>query len=220
VIRKAFEDGRTVFFEGAQGAMLDIDHGTYPFVTSSNSCALGIPAGAGVSPHDLGHILGVVKAYTTRVGEGPFPTEISDALGERLQKAGREFGATTGRPRRCGWLDGFALKYVVALNGIQSLAVTKLDVLGGLDPLKICTSYTDARGPITDYPADVEGLGAVEPVYEIYPGWEEDLTGVRSLEELPEAARDYLDAMAQIAGIPVEIVSVGPDREQTLLTPS
>jgi adenylosuccinate synthase len=221
VIRRALEEGKSIFFEGAQGALLDIDHGTYPYVTSSNSCALGIPAGAGVPPHAVGHILGVVKSYTTRVGGGPFPTEISGELGEHLRTKGGEFGATTGRPRRCGWLDGFALKYVVALNGIKSLAVTKLDVLSGLDNIKICTAYKTPHGFTAEYPADVDILSSVEPVYETFPGWKEDLSSARDLSELPEAAQGYLDAISLlVGGVPVDIVSVGPDRKQTLFRPA
>ncbi|MHC4944205.1 MAG: adenylosuccinate synthase [Planctomycetota bacterium] len=219
VIRKALKEGRTVFFEGAQGAMLDIDHGTYPFVTSSNSCAVGIPAGAGVSPNAVGDILGVVKAYTTRVGEGPFPTELHGELGETLRQRGGEYGATTGRPRRCGWLDGVALRYSVDLNGLKSLAVTKLDVLGGLDKLKICTAYDTPSGRLTEYPEDVELLDQVTPHYEEFPAWEEDLSGIRNFDKLPEAAHNYLDAFSKIAGVPIDIVSLGPDREQTLFKP-
>lgn len=219
IVRKALREDRWVFFEGAQGSMLDIDHGTYPFVTSSNSCALGIPAGAGVSPHRVGEIIGVCKAYTTRVGEGPFPTELHGSTEELLRGRGGEYGATTGRPRRCGWLDGPALKYVVELNGIQKLAITKLDVLGGVEPLKICTAYDTPRGPMKEFPADVETLPSVTPVYEEYQGWREDVSGIRRLEGLPEEARKYLDAITRVTGVEVEIVSLGPDREQTLFRP-
>jgi adenylosuccinate synthase len=219
IVRKALKEGRNVFFEGAQGAMLDIDHGTYPFVTSSSSCALGIPAGAAVPPHSVGEILGVVKAYTTRVGEGPFPTEIHDETGEALRSKGGEYGATTGRPRRCGWLDGVALRYVIELNGMHRLALTKLDVLGGIEPLKICTGYETDEGPVSGYPVDFEELGRIRPVYEDYPGWKEDLSGLREFDQLPGAAKRYLEAVARVAGVEVALVSVGPDRDQTLLRP-
>ncbi len=220
VVRKALKEDRSVLFEGAQGAMLDIDHGTYPFVTSSNSCAVGIPAGAGVSPHAVGEMLGVVKAYTTRVGGGPFPTEECDAQGEFFRDRGNEYGATTGRPRRCGWLDGVALRYVVDLNGIQGLAVTKLDVLSGFGVVKVCTAYHTPGRRFTEFPADTETLVSVEPEYKEFPGWQEDITGAREFQELPDNARDYLAAVAEIAGAPVVMVSVGPGREQTIFNTS
>jgi adenylosuccinate synthase len=219
IIWKALREDRNVFFEGAQGAMLDIDHGTYPFVTSSNSCAVGITAGAGVSPNAIGNILGVCKAYTTRVGEGPFPTELHDGLGETLRQRGGEYGATTGRPRRCGWLDGIQLRYSVELNGLKGLAVTKLDVLGGLENLKICTAYDTPKGRLSEFPEDIETLDHVTPVYDEFPAWEGDLSGVRSFEGLPAEARNYLDNVSRIAGVPIDIVSLGPDREQTLFQP-
>lgn len=219
IVRKALRDDRRVFFEGAQGALLDIDHGTYPFVTSSNSCAVGIPAGAGVSPNAVGNILGVAKAYTTRVGEGPFPTEIHGGIGDHIQQVGGEVGATTGRPRRCGWLDGVALRYTVELNGVQQLAITKLDVLGDLETLKICTAYDTPKGRFDEFPADMELLNEVTPVFEEFPGWKSDITGIRSMEDLPDNAINYLKAIARIAGAEIDIVSLGPDREQTLFRP-
>jgi len=219
IVRKALRDDRNVFFEGAQGALLDIDHGTYPFVTSSNSCAVGISAGAGVSPLAVGNILGVVKAYTTRVGEGPFPTELHDDTGRHLQKTGGEVGATTGRSRRCGWLDGLAIKYVVDLCGIQKLAITKLDVLDQLETIRICKGYKTSKGTLTEFPGDIEILDDVEPVYEDYPGWRENIRDIRKLEDLPEKARDYLGVIEEIAGAEVEIISIGPDRDQTILKP-
>ncbi len=219
LVRQALKAGKAVFFEGAQGAMLDIDHGTYPFVTSSNSCAVGIPAGAAVPPHAVGDILGVVKAYTTRVGEGPFPTEIHGEEGEALRRKGDEYGATTGRPRRCGWLDGVALRYVVELNGIHKLAVTKLDVLSGMETIKICTAYRMPHGDVTAFPGDVELLDDVEPLFELFPGWKEDLSGLRDFDDLPEKAQQFLEAVSRMAGIKIALVSVGPDREQILLLP-
>jgi adenylosuccinate synthase len=219
LVRKALREGRTVFFEGAQGAMLDIDHGTYPFVTSSNSCAVGIPAGAGVPPRSVGEILGVVKAYTTRVGEGPFPTEMHGEAAEILRKKGGEYGATTGRPRRCGWLDGLALRYVIELNGIDKLAVTKLDVLRSIDPIRICTGYETAKGLVSEFPDDMEILADSTPVYAEFPGFEEDISGLVDFDKLPDPAKRYLEAMTRIAGIEVALVSVGPDRDQTLVRP-
>ncbi len=214
-IQKAKAEGGMVLFEGAQGTHLDIDHGTYPFVTSSNTVTSNAAAGSGSSPRDLTRIIAIVKAYTTRVGGGPFPTELLDATGDYLQSKGGEFGATTGRKRRCGWLDVALLRESVRLNGPTELAITKLDVLSGLPELRICTQYR-YRGRVIDYPPqEQEGLALVEPVYETMPGWREDITAARCLDDLPEAARAYLRRIEQHLGVPVGLVSVGPDRAQT-----
>jgi adenylosuccinate synthase len=206
-----------VLFEGAQGTHLDIDHGTYPFVTSSNTVSGNASAGSGCSPRMLDRIVAIVKAYTTRVGAGPFPTEQVEGPGVHLQTKGAEFGATTGRKRRCGWLDLVVLRESQRLNGPTEIALTKLDVLGGLDELKVCTAYR-YKGEETDYPPQEEnGMAHVEPVYETMPGWSEDISSCTKYEELPQATRDYVGRIEQILGIPVSIVSVGPDRDQTIL---
>ncbi len=217
MVRKAIKEDKNVFFEGAQGTLLDIDHGTYPFVTSSNSCALGLPAGAGIPPQSAGRIIGVAKAYTTRVGEGPFPTEGEAALDEALRKAGDEFGATTGRPRRCGWLDGVALRYVSELNGLSALALTKLDVLTGMNPIKVCTAYKIGDETHGEFPADTALLDEVEPLFESLSGWEDDIRGCRTYEGLPAAAREYVAFVEKIAGVRASIISVGPGREETIV---
>jgi adenylosuccinate synthase len=216
MVQTALGSGVGVLFEGAQGTHLDIDHGTYPFVTSSSCLSSNAAAGSGCSPKDLGDIISVVKAYTTRVGSGQFPTELTCPRGEHLQSVGAEFGATTGRKRRCGWLDAVLLREAVRLNGTTGLAVTKLDVLGGLDKLEICTAYT-YEGKEILYPPQREGaLAHVTPVYETLPGWKEDVTSCRSWNDLPQAARNYLARVEELSGAPVRIVSVGPDREQTI----
>jgi len=198
-------EGANVLFEGAQGSLLDIDQGTYPFVTSSNTTAGAIGSGCGVGPLDLDYILGITKAYTTRVGSGPFPTELFDAVGSRLAERGREFGSTTGRPRRCGWFDAFALKRVIQINSISGLCITKLDVMDGLETVSLCVDYkTDAAG---------ESI----PVYEQMPGWTETTEGIRTLEGLPKNARAYLDRIEEICGVPIAIVSTGPDRDHTMI---
>jgi adenylosuccinate synthase len=205
----------SVLFEGAQGTHLDIDHGTYPFVTSSNTVTANAASGSGCSPRELERIIAIVKAYTTRVGSGPFATELFDADGEYLQKQGHEFGATTGRKRRCGWLDLVVLKESVRLNGPTELAITKLDVLSGLKELKICVAY-DYKGEQVEYPPQEQnGMAYAKPVYETMPGWDEDITGARSWDELPENAVKYLRRIEELSGVKVGIVSVGPDRVQT-----
>ena len=204
-----------VLFEGAQGTHLDIDHGTYPFVTSSNTATPNAAMGAGCSPRDLERIVAIVKAYTTRVGGGPLATELDDADGEYLQKQGHEFGATTGRKRRCGWLDLVVLRESVRLNGPTELAITKLDVLSGLKEIKICVAYK-YKGEQVDYPPQEQnGMAYVTPVYETMPGWDEDITGARSWDDLPENAVKYLKRIVELTGVEVGIVSVGPDRAQT-----
>ncbi|MFO8049972.1 MAG: adenylosuccinate synthase [Desulfosudaceae bacterium] len=216
-IHQASEKGQQVLFEGAQGTYLDIDHGTYPFVTSSNTVAGNACCGAGVGPTEISGVLGIVKAYTTRVGEGPFPTELFDGAGDFLQKTGCEFGATTGRKRRCGWLDMVMLKNAARLNGLTGLAITKLDVMTGLPELEICTGYRYAGEIIDDFPADLAVLSQCEPVYETMPGWSEDITGTRSLDDLPGRARDYLKRVEELLQVPIKIVSVGAGRDETIM---
>ncbi len=209
--------GGKIMFEGAQGVHLDIDHGTYPFVTSSNTVAGNAAAGAGFSPGRLGRIIGIVKAYTTRVGAGPFPTELFDSTGDYMQEKGAEFGATTGRKRRCGWFDAVLLRESVRLCGLTDMALTKLDVLSGLPELRICTAYM-VNGVKMDYPPQAEnGLAAAEPVYETMPGWSESIEDCASWDKLPEAARNYIARLEELTGVPATIVSVGPDRDQTIL---
>jgi adenylosuccinate synthase len=208
--------GSNVLFEGAQGALLDIDHGTYPYVTSSNTTAGGAATGSGVGPRDLDYILGIVKAYTTRVGGGPFPTELFDADGDRLGEKGHEFGATTGRKRRCGWLDMVALRRSFTINSISGLCITKLDVLDGMKTLRICTAY-ELDGQLLDTPpVDADDLARCKPRFIEMPGWIESTVGARSLDALPRQARDYLHKIEELGGVPIAIVSTGPDRNQTL----
>jgi adenylosuccinate synthase len=212
----ALDSGKRVLFEGAQGALLDVDHGTYPFVTSSNSSGVGIAAGAGVPANCLGRIIGVVKAYGTRVGGGPFPTEQDNATGQHLRDRGNEYGTVTRRPRRCGWFDAVAARYTARLSGIDVLAVMLLDVLSDLDEIKICTAYEIAGSRMSVFPSHVEDVAQAVPVYETLPGWKCDISGARRMSDLPAAARGYLDRLAELIGRPVEIASVGPDREQTM----
>jgi adenylosuccinate synthase len=214
-VAEAVKQGKNVLCEGAQGGLLDVDHGTYPFVTSSNTISGGACTGAGIPPTAVRNVYGVIKAYTTRVGEGPFPTELFDADGELLRARGREFGATTGRPRRCGWFDAVAARYSCMLSGVNKLLVTKLDVLDEFDEIAICTAY-EIDGVRTDeFPAAVEDLEKVKPVYEMVPGWKTSLDAVTSVDQLPEAARKYLARMAELIGADIEIISVGPRRDQT-----
>ncbi len=209
----------TVLFEGAQGTMLDLDHGTYPFVTSSNPVAGAACVGAGVGPKDIDEVWGIAKAYSTRVGAGPFPTELTDDLGELLQQRGGEVGTTTGRSRRCGWLDLVALRYAVRLNGMTALALTKLDVLAGVGPIKVCTRYRHPDGAVfDDFPYHQSIIHSAEAEYEEVPGFDEEIGECRSLEELPQAARDYLDLIADRTGVPVALVGVGPGRDQIIWT--
>jgi adenylosuccinate synthase len=209
--------GKRVMFEGAQGSLLDIDHGTYPYVTSSNTTIGGVCTGAGVGPNAIDYVLGITKAYVTRVGGGPFPTELFDENGERMARRGDEFGATTGRPRRCGWLDAVALRRMVNLNGLTGFCVTKLDVLDGFEELKICTAYR-LNGELLDAPPlDSHSWADLEPIYETFPGWTESSRGATSLEELPENARAYLRAMEELCGAPVHIVSTGPERSENII---
>ena len=209
--------GSRVLFEGAQGTLLDVDHGTYPYVTSSNTVAGQAAVGSGLGPTVLDRVMGITKAYTTRVGGGPFPTELEDALGERLRKVGDEFGATTGRPRRCGWLDVVVLRYAVRVNGLWGLALTKLDVLSGLDTLKICTGYLLDGVEVRELPGDLDELSRVKPIYEELPGWEDRLGTARTLEDLPVAAHKYVRRVEELCGVPVVCISVGAERGETIL---
>ena len=205
--------GKTLLFEGAQGSLLDIDHGTYPFVTSSNTTIGGVMTGAGVSPADIDYVLGITKAYTTRVGAGPFPTELDDEYGRRMAERGVEFGATTGRPRRCGWIDAVALRRMVAINGISGLCVTKLDVLDGFDQVKVCVDYDG----IDHFPLGAEEWADARPVYETIPGWQGDTRGITDEKLLPAGARAYLERLEELVGAPVHMLSTGPEREANVI---
>jgi adenylosuccinate synthase len=209
--------GKSTMYEGAQGTLLDIDHGTYPYVTSSNATIGGVCTGLGVGANAIDGVLGVAKAYTTRVGEGPLPTELNDAIGQRLRETGMEFGASTGRPRRCGWYDAVAVRYAVRVNGIDALALTKLDVLDGLEEIKICTSYSCNGATVQELPSDLGQLGACQPVYESIEGWTEPTKGVRRFSELPEGARRYIARLEEVTGVPAGIVSTGSDRDDTIV---
>jgi adenylosuccinate synthase len=213
----AIRSGKNVLFEGAQGVLLDVDHGTYPFVTSSNTGSGGVPNGAGVSPKLVRRVIGISKAYTTRVGSGPFPTELTDALGERLRVEGGEYGATTGRPRRCGWFDAMVGRKGVRLSGVDAIALTKLDVLTGIGTLKLCTGYTLDGKPTDAIPPLADDFDRVRPVYEEMPGWTETITEARSVSELPPSARDYVSRLEELIGVPVGILSTGPGRDQTMM---
>jgi adenylosuccinate synthase len=214
----ALEGGQRVLFEGAQGALLDVDHGTFPYVTSSNSSGVGIASGSGVPGRYFNKIIGVVKAYGTRVGGGPFPTEQNNAVGQRLRDRGNEYGTVTRRPRRCGWFDAVAARYTARLSGVDTLAVMLLDVLSDLDEIQACTAYKIGGRHVTVFPSHVDDLRQAEPVYETLPGWQGEISDIRSMSALPENARRYLAFLSKAIGRPVEIVSVGPDREQTILT--
>jgi adenylosuccinate synthase len=214
---EANREGKNLLFEGAQGTLLDIDHGTYPFVTSSNCVAGAAAAGAGVGPSQLHYVLGITKAYTTRVGGGPFPTELTDEVGKHLATRGHEFGAVTGRPRRCGWFDAAALKRSIQINGVSGLCITKLDVLDGVESVKICIGY-DVDGKFSDIlPVGAEELALCVPRYEEMPGWQESTVGVKQEKGLPKTARDYLARIAQLTGVPIDLISTGPDREETIV---
>ncbi|MEL6612947.1 MAG: adenylosuccinate synthase [Bacteroidota bacterium] len=216
LLHRALADGKRVLAEGAQGSLLDVDHGTYPFVTSSHPTAGGCCTGLGVPPTAVDRVIGIVKAYSTRVGNGPFPTELLGPMGEHLRAAGQEFGATTGRPRRCGWLDLVALSYATRINGFTELAVTKLDVLAGLDELHVCTAYRIGNKTTNRFPTDVDTLERVEPIYETFAGFG-DISDARTLDDLPPEARTYLDFVANRLGVPVTTVGTGPKREETLV---
>jgi adenylosuccinate synthase len=216
-LARAREAGRSIMFEGAQGTLLDIDHGTYPYVTSSNATIGGVFTGLGVGPKAVDGVLGVAKAYTTRVGEGPLPSELTGELGNRLRESGQEFGAVTGRPRRCGWYDAVAVRYAVRVNGLDALALTKLDVLDGLPELQVCTAYRCRGATLTEMPGDLAQLAACEPVYESIPGWTTPTAGVRDFERLPREARAYIGRLEEITGVPAAIISTGSAREDTIL---
>jgi adenylosuccinate synthase len=215
-LSRALREGKVVIAEGAQGALLDVDHGTYPFVTSSNPTAGGACTGLGIPPTSIRTVLGVAKAYTTRVGEGPFPTEDLGTVGETLRLTGGEFGATTGRPRRCGWYDAFAMQYVIRINGIEGLAITKLDVLDRFEEIRICTGYRTNGKTWKSFPTEPEVLSQTVPVYETFPGWRASTRSARSYGELPRNARRYLRALAELSGARLSYVSVGPSRRETI----
>ncbi len=217
-INQAIKEKKNILIEGAQGNLLDLDHGTYPFVTSSNSTAGGACTGLGVGPTHINSVLGVIKAYTTRVGEGPFPTELLDETGEKIRKLGSEFGATTGRPRRCGWFDLVLAKYAVQVNGISELALTKLDVLDNFEEIKICVGYKYNGNTITSFPADIEILKKCEPIYKTFAGWQQPTSDIRNYNDLPTNTKIYIEALSQLVDTRFSIISVGPDRKQTLFT--
>lgn len=220
---EAHKEGSSLLFEGAQGALLDIDHGTYPFVTSSNCIASNAATGSGVGPQMLHYVLGITKAYTTRVGAGPFPTELYDAvdkldpIGQGLAERGHEFGSTTGRARRCGWFDAAALKRSIQINGVSGLCVTKLDVMDGMDAVRLCVGYKVDGGTLDILPSGAETLARCEPIYEEMPGWKDSTVGVKSYDGLPAAAKSYLKRMEEICGVPIDIISTGPDRDETIV---
>lgn len=216
-LHQAMAGKRRVMFEGAQGTLLDIDHGTYPFVTSSSATAGGAATGLGVGPRSIGGVLGVAKAYTTRVGGGPLPTELFDAMGERLRETGQEYGASTGRPRRCGWFDAVAVRYAARINGIDALAITKLDVLDGFDTIQVCTAYRCGGETLTEMPGDTAQLAACTPVYESWPGWTAPTAGVTEFAKLPIEARRYLARLEEVCGVPAAVVSTGSDRDHTIV---
>lgn len=216
-ISNAVKAGQQVLFEGAQGTHLDIDHGTYPYVTSSNTVAGNACCGAGIGPKVITEVIGIVKAYTTRVGRGPFPTELFDEIGDQIQEKGAEFGATTGRKRRCGWLDTVLLRNSARLNGLTGLVITKLDILSGLPELQICTQYDYQGKRVFDFPSDLKLLEACKPVYETLPGWSQDITKIHKFEDLPENAKRYLSRIEELTETPIDIISVGPGREETIV---
>lgn len=217
ILQKEINNGSKILFEGAQGSHLDIDHGTFPYVTSSNTVAGNAACGTGIGPASLQKVIGICKAYTTRVGEGPFPTELKDAVGERLQQIGQEFGATTGRKRRCGWLDAVLVRHSIRLSGINGIALTKLDVLTGIEKIKICTGYRSEDGEFTEsVPANLRVLASCQPVYEELNGWREDIRTAKKIEDLPKNTRRYIERLEEIIGAPMALVSVGPDRDETI----
>jgi adenylosuccinate synthase len=214
---RALRAGTRVMFEGAQGTLLDIDHGTYPYVTSSNAVAGGASTGLGIGPRAIDAVLGVAKAYTTRVGEGPLPTELFEEMGQRLRDTGQEYGASTGRPRRCGWYDAVAVRYAVRINGLDALALTKLDVLDGIETLQICTAYQCGDQRLTEMPADTAQLAACTPIYESIPGWTQPTRGVTTFDDLPAEARAYIARIEEVSGVPAAVVSTGSERDHTII---
>jgi adenylosuccinate synthase len=215
-LNEAIKAGKGVLFEGSQGTLLDIDHGSYPYVTSSNTTAGGACAGSGIGPTCIDEVVGVVKAYTTRVGNGPFPTELNDEMGQRIRDIGHEYGATTGRPRRCGWLDMVIVRLACRINGLSSMAVTRLDILDEIEELKICTYYIKDGQRVDHFPGDLNVLAECEPVYETLPGWQTPTSSIRAYGDLPENARRYLERVSELAETPISLVSVGPDRDETI----
>src|SRR6187455_3032455 len=211
---QAITAGSAVMFEGAQGTLLDIDHGTYPYVTSSNATAGGAATGLGVGPGVIGNVLGVAKAYTTRVGGGPLPTELLGEMGERLRETGMEYGASTGRPRRCGWFDAVAVRYAVRVNGIDSIALTKLDVLDGLEQIEICTGYKIGDRTVSEFPSDLNTCGPITPIYEAWPGWKSPTKGAKNYAQLPAEAQRYIKRLEEVSGVPVGLISTGSDRNE------
>ena len=214
---EAIKQGKGILFEGSQGTLLDVDHGSYPYVTSSNTTAGGACTGAGIGPTRIDEVVGVVKAYTTRVGNGPFPTELNNEMGDRIRELGHEYGATTGRPRRCGWLDTVIVRMSERINGLSSIAVTRLDILDQLEEIKICTHYLRKGERVDHFPADLDILAECEPVYETLPGWQTDTTKCRTYDSLPDKTKTYLSRISELSGVKISIVSVGPDREETIL---
>jgi len=219
VLHQTIAAGKSVLFEGAQATLLDIDHGTYPYVTSSNASVGGICTGLGVAPKAIGGVLGVAKAYTTRVGEGPLPTELNGDLADRLRETGQEYGASTGRPRRCGWYDAVVVRYSARVNGMDAMALTKLDVLDGLPEVRVCTGYKTASGIVTEFPADLRVLTAAEPVYETLPGWSVPTKGVKRIDDLPPEARRYITRLEEVSGVTCGLISTGSDRNETIVAP-
>ncbi|NVN89072.1 MAG: adenylosuccinate synthase [Desulfuromonadales bacterium] len=217
ILSKDLQAGKKVLFEGAQGTLLDVDYGTYPYVTSSSTCVGGVCTGSGIGPREIHEIIGISKAYVTRVGSGPFPTELFDADGDQLRNSGGEFGSTTGRPRRCGWFDAMVLRYAVRINGLTGIALTKLDVLSGFDSIKICTGYTLNGKALETLPAALEAFENCQPVYEEMPGWSSDITDAKTFDELPDNARAYVHRLQELSGCPIVLVSVGPRRDQTII---
>ena len=217
LLARAMREGKPILFEGAQGTLLDIDHGTYPYVTSSNASIGGVCTGLGIGPRAIDGVLGVAKAYTTRVGEGPLPTELTGEMGDRLRESGHEYGAVTGRPRRCGWYDAVAVRYGVRINGLDALALTKLDVLDGLDQIEVCTAYRCGGRTLTEFPSDITQLAACEPVYETLPGWKTPTKGARRFADLPDGARRYIARLEEVSGVPAAIVSTGSERDDTIV---
>jgi adenylosuccinate synthase len=217
MLHDATRAGTPIMFEGAQGTLLDIDHGTYPYVTSSNATVGGVCTGLGVPPKAIGYVIGVVKAYTTRVGEGPFPTELSGEMGQRLRETGSEYGAVTGRPRRCGWYDAVAVRYAARINGLDGLALTKLDVLDGLEAIDVCTAYRCGGRVLKDFPSDLGQLAQCEPIYETMPGWSAPTKGATRFQDLPEAARKYVAKLEDVSGVKASIVSTGSERDHTIV---
>jgi len=217
LLYRDIREGKNILFEGAQGTLLDVDHGTYPYVTSSSTCVGGACTGAGVSPRDIHEVIGISKAYVTRVGSGPFPTELEEADGEKLRQVGREFGSTTGRPRRCGWFDAIVGKYAVRINGLTGVALTKLDVLDGFDTIRICTGYAYDGKILDELPANLEIFDRCRPLYEEMPGWKADISNARSFADLPENAQNYVRRLEELIGCPIVLVSVGARRDQSIM---